>query len=122
MNISLETPPSKYFVRRYQAGEITINDTTYRHSIVLTGETLITDWPVQKLEDLQTEHLKNLLTHQPEIILLGTGSTQRFPPIEILIPIQQARVGLEVMSSDAASRTFNILVSEGRHVMAALIA
>ncbi|MDO8954901.1 MAG: Mth938-like domain-containing protein [Gammaproteobacteria bacterium] len=121
MDISLEIPHSAYFIRSYKPGEITINDTAYRQSMVLMASKLISDWPPQSIEALTAEHLLSLLTYQPEIILLGTGTKHSFPPIEWLIPIQQAGVGIEVMSTDAAARTFNVLVSEGRNVMAALL-
>ena len=55
------------------------------------------------------------------IVLLGTGSRQRFPAAALLRPLIQRRVGIEVMDSYAACRTYNILMAEGRDVAAALI-
>ena len=62
-----------------------------------------------------------LLATSPEIVLLGTGATQRFPHPKLTAPLLRARVGLEVMDTRAACRTYNILVAEGRSVTAALI-
>jgi uncharacterized protein len=120
MDISLELPSSKYFIRRFRPGEIVINETAYQHSIVLTNSELISDWPPQSVKDLTLEQLQTLLAHQPEVILLGTGTKQVFPSAELLAAVQAQGIGIEVMSTDAASRTFNILVSEDRKVMAAL--
>ncbi|MDF2690385.1 MAG: hypothetical protein K0S29_240 [Gammaproteobacteria bacterium] len=121
MNISLELPSSKYFIRRYQPGEIIINESLYKSTVVLTHSDLISDWQPQSIAELKIEHLTDLLKYQPEIILLGTGSKQVFPAAELLFEIQKNKVGIEVMSTDAASRTFNVLASEGRKVMAALM-
>jgi uncharacterized protein len=121
MDISLELPHSRYFVRRYQPGEIVVNETVYQHSIVLTESSLITDWPPQSIDKLTSQHLAILLAAQPEIILLGTGPKQIFPSVDLLVEVQKVRVGIEVMSTEAAARTFNILASEGRRVMAALM-
>ncbi|MDF2940474.1 MAG: hypothetical protein K0R66_1116 [Gammaproteobacteria bacterium] len=120
MDISLELPSSKYFIRRFKPGEIVINETPYQSSVVLTDSLLISDWPPQSIDDLQLEHLETLLAKQPEMILLGTGAKQVFPSSELLAAIQAQGIGIEVMSTEAASRTFNILVSEDRRVMAAL--
>jgi uncharacterized protein len=62
-----------------------------------------------------------LLAHRPEIVLLGTGATQRFPHPRLSAPLAAARVGFEVMDTRAACRTYNILLGEGRRVVAAVL-
>ena len=66
------------------------------------------------------EHFAGLLTHAPEIVLLGTGAVLHFPGPALTHPLTAAGVGLEVMDTPAACRTFNILTSEGRRVLAAV--
>ena len=92
-----------------------------RQSLILTPLQLITDWEPNQLDELAATHLEMILKLEPELVLLGTGSRQRFPAMDIMLPLQQAQVGIEVMDTAAACRTFNILVAEGRHVVAALL-
>jgi len=70
---------------------------------------------------LSADHWAALLAQRPEIVLLGTGEQQRFPRPEILRPLTEAGIGVEVMTVQAACRTYNILVAEERRVAAALL-
>jgi len=90
-------------------------------SFVITSQDLSSDWSPESLEELEAEHLTALLAYEPELILLGTGASLRFPSGETMARVQEAGVGLEVMDTAAACRTFNILVSEDRRVVAALM-
>jgi uncharacterized protein len=74
-----------------------------------------------RIEDLEVEHLQAVLALEPQIILLGTGERQVFPAPAIAAAVQAAGIGLEVMDTRAACRTYNVLVQEGRRVAAALI-
>jgi uncharacterized protein len=121
MNITIEIPNIQYFIRGYQPGQITVNDQTYRNSLIITPQKLIPDWQPQSLADLTTEALAALIAEKPELIILGSGLTHQFPPSELLVPIYQAHIGLEIMSTDAACRTYNLLADEGRKVLAALL-
>jgi uncharacterized protein len=97
-----------------------VNETPYQNSIVLTGSELISDFKPQSISNLRPEDIETLLGYQPELILLGTGLKHIFPSSELLASVQAQGIGIEVMSTDAACRTFNILVSEDRKVMAIL--
>lgn len=110
-------------VRRYEPGEIRVRGTTYTGSIVLTPEEVITDWPPQTVAALEPGHLERLLAiePQPEMILLGTGTRQHFPPRDVLAPLLAAGLGVEIMDTAAACRTWNIVLSENRRAVAALI-
>lgn len=90
-------------------------------SLILTGRHAITEWEPNQLNELTAAHLEAILVLEPELVLLGTGSRQQFPAMEIMSPLHRARIGTEVMDTAAACRTFNILVAEGRHVAAALM-
>ncbi len=92
-----------------------------QESFILTARQLITDWQVDQLGDLSVTHLEEILALEPELVLLGTGANLRFPSAELMAPLHQASIGIEVMDTAAACRTFNILVGEGRHVAAALL-
>jgi|SRR5690625_2001017 len=111
---------SGHRIRSYQPGQIKIDEQTYEHSVIVTQDELIMNWPPQLLVELETQHLQTIFNLQPEVILLGSGASQRFPERPILQAIMEAGVGVEVMETGAACRTYNILMAEGRRVAAAL--
>ena len=84
-------------------------------------ERLIVPWPCAAFTDLDEAAFAHLAGLGVEILLLGTGRTHRFPHPSITRPLLDRRIGLEVMTTDAACRTYGFLVSEGRNVAAALI-
>ena len=118
MKLHPDTPSGQNTVTAYGPGYVTINGRRYEHSMIVMPDRLELDWPVTTLESLQTEHLLSL---QCDVVLLGTGAKQRFPAASILRAMFEARVGIEVMDTPAACRTYNILMAEGRNVAAALI-
>jgi uncharacterized protein len=73
------------------------------------------------MDELTAADLEPVLALQPEVLLLGSGVRQVFPPHELLARLYAARVGFEVMDTGAACRTYNVLVGEGREVAAALL-
>jgi uncharacterized protein len=93
----------------------------YRTNIVLTSTEVATGWAAGGFDALTEAELASLLVRAPEIVLLGTGATIRFPHPRLTRALAEARVGLEVMDTAAACRTFNILAAEGRRVVAALL-
>ena len=84
------------------------------------ADKLIAQWPPATLDELQVNHLEPIFELQPELVLLGTGTRQRFPSGEIRAAFAAQKIGLEAMDLGAACRTFNILVQEDRRVAAAL--
>ena len=102
-------------------GFVTVSGRRCEHSLVVTPDLLDPDWPVAGVGDLAPATLAGLLDHGCDFWLLGTGNRQVFPPPASLHPLIEARVGIEVMDTAAACRTYNILAAEGRKVGAALI-
>lgn len=94
---------------------------TLQAGFIITARQLQTDWEPRSLPDLTAAQLAAVLELEPEILLLGTGARLQFPAADILAPVHRAGVGLEVMDTAAACRTFNILVGEGRRAAAALL-
>ena len=90
-------------------------------SVIVTPITLIEDWQPQSVAEISAEHFAPILDLQPELIVLGTGSRLRFPAPPVLARCYQAGIGVEVMDTGAACRTYNILAAEGRRVAAALL-
>ncbi|WP_303907046.1 Mth938-like domain-containing protein [Thiohalomonas denitrificans] len=91
------------------------------HSFVITRETLVEDWPPEKLDELEADHFEQVAALEPEVVIFGTGASLRFPRPEISAVFAERGVGLEIMDSRAACRTYNILAAEGRRVAAALL-
>ena len=107
-------------VTAYGPGFIEINSARYTTSIRLTPDQAPSQW-VANFDALRAEDFDALLTDHPEIVLLGTGARQRFPHPRLFASLARAHVGVEVMDTKAACRTYNILVAEGRRVLAALL-
>lgn len=110
-------------IRHYHPGEIRVRETNYERSLIVTPRRVIDDWPPQVHTELTPDHLERLLAldPRPEMILLGTGENQHFPPRETMAPLINAGIGVEIMATVAACRTWNIVLAEGRRAAAALI-
>jgi len=108
-------------VTGYGDGYVEINRAAYHHAVLLSSDGDIVEWPVSSFNQLMESHFAQMATLKPELILIGTGTRQRFPKPELLKPLIQAKIGFELMDSQAACRTYNILVGEGRQVLLALI-
>lgn len=121
MKIEREQAEGRNTFTGYGAGYVEINRARYHASLVVSGEEVITDWPAASLETLSADHFAAIVALAPEIVLLGTGATFRFPEQATLAPLYRAGIGVEVMDTPAACRTFNILQGEGRKVVAAVV-
>jgi uncharacterized protein len=102
-------------------GWVRIGQTEYRTNLVLMPDALVEGWAPSGYAALTERDFAALLVHRPELVLLGTGARQQFPHPRLLQALSAARVGVEVMDTRAACRTFNILVAEDRRVAAALV-
>lgn len=111
---------SKFSIQSVSDEGIVINDKLIRRSVLVSADT-IQDWPPQHIGDLTGDHLAQCQALSPEIILIGTGNTQVFPPAMDIIRLQEQGIGVETMANPAACRTFNVLLSEQRRVVLALI-
>lgn len=121
MRIQLETGGQANLIRAYTTGQIMVNQDSYTRSLIVLPGQVIADWPPQAFEELALAHLAALVPLRPELLILGTGRRQRFPHGELLAPLAGAGIGWEIMDTGAACRTYNILMSEGRNVAAALL-
>lgn len=143
MQFSQDVNVMAYVIRSYGPGEIIINeplspnqiDSETRaaergksfqkkiltESVVVSSERLMEHWPPQHVDQLIAPHLTQLLELSPEIVLIGTGKSLQWPPAAALQPLRDNNIGIEVMDTAAACRTYNILMLEGRRVAAALM-
>jgi uncharacterized protein len=108
-------------IARHDAGRIVVGATPYERSVVVPWVGAVRDWPVPSPEALEPAHLEALIELRPELVILGTGRQLRFPPAALLRPLIERRIGFECMDTAAACRTYNVLVTERRSVVAALI-
>lgn len=107
-------------MQRVSASAITVNGERYAQSIALTPQDLFENWATKPIADLADADFEALLERSPEIVLLGTGSNSVFPPRELVFAFARRGIGLEVMDTAAAARTFNVLATEGRQIAAVL--
>lgn len=121
MQFNLDNNIGKYQINAYQPGQVIINKQTYTNSIIITPEQLITDWAPQSFAEIAADNLKIILDMVPQLVIIGTGQQQHFLDQELLLPFLQQGIGIEIMNTDAACRTYNVLTSEGRNVVAALV-
>ena len=121
MKMSEDKPAVSTLISRYGEGFIEVEQEKHRCAIILMPERPVRPWPVAGHEELVLENFSLLLEFDPEVILLGTGGNLYFPSAEISRYFLTRNIGFEVMPSAAACRTYNILASEGRQVLAALL-
>lgn len=139
MQVSLEVNPGSYAIHAYEPGKIVINlpagmgipspeDPNYlsqretlNSSLIISPVKLIRNWPPRSFDELTRAHFEQLSALEPEIVLFGSGSTLRWPDPALLSPLINNGIGVEVMDTGAACRTYNILMADGRNFVAALL-
>jgi len=99
---------------------IQINDRLWAETIALTPDGIVGQWDSAPIADLREDDFAPLLAQSPELVLVGSGARNEFPPRELMFAFARLGVGLEVMDSAAAARTFNVLAMEGRRIAAVL--
>jgi uncharacterized protein len=104
----------------YGAGFVAVNNVRYEKCVVVSPQAVI-EWRVSGFEALTVADFGFIESMKPEIMILGTGTAQRFPRPELTRALAAGGVGVEVMDSRAACRTYNILATEGRKVLAAVL-
>ena len=121
LKLHLSKPVEKNIFSGYGSGYVVVNNKKYENSMITMPDKIIEDWQAPTVEKLTEEHFELLIPYEPEIILLGTGATLRFPSPLVTKNLLESKIGVEVMDTNAACRTYNILMAEGRNVAAALL-
>jgi len=121
MKLQLDNPAGTNLIRSYGPGQLRIGDTSHATSLIVSAAVVIAPWRPAAVIELTIADLEPLLGLGPEVVLLGTGARQQFPDAQVLRLLHEQRIGVEVMDTSAACRTYNVLVTEGRNVAAALI-
>ena len=121
LKLQRESLAAQNTITSYGAGYIVVNQQRVDKSVIVLPERIIFDWGAKSFDALRADHFAALLAMEREVVLIGTGDRLRFPSAEILRPLVEAGIGVEVMDVQAACRTYNILLSENRKVAAALL-
>ena len=121
MQISRAEGNASNAIIAYAAGEIRMRDRVFHASLIATRDAVISAWKPAPVEQLAIDDFGRLLELSPDVVILGTGPKQRMPPPELFAAFASRGIGLEVMDTGAACRTYNLLLSEHREVAVALI-
>ncbi len=121
MQLHLERPDHEFFLRGADGASALVNDRRLTASFLLSPDTLVESWPVRDVAAMSPADLEPLFALSPELVLLGCGDRQTFPPAATLAACLSRGIGLETMTNAAAARTFNVLASEGRRVVAGFV-
>ncbi len=109
------------FINAYESDWISVNGDKYTGALMVSSEHGCSAWSATQFEDLQAENFQQLLENRPELVIFGSGARLRFPRPVWLKPLMEMGIGIETMDTPAACRTYNVLASEGRRVIAALL-
>lgn len=121
MKFSLADHSDGNIIHSYQDSQIVIRGQAYDSSLIVMSDRIIEKWRPQRFEDLVAEDFKQLTSLKPDMVLLGTGGRQAFPSPELYFNMISSGIGIEFMTTAAACRTYNVLLSEGRNIAAALL-
>lgn len=121
LKLHADTRNAQHTVTAYGQDYVAVNGRILRRSLLLLPDSIDETWGPDSFAALAQEHLAPLVPLSSDVLLLGTGMRQRFPPPALLRPLIEAGRSIEIMDTPAACRTYNILVAEGRRVAAALI-
>lgn len=121
VDLTLDQPGDHLYVRSVSEKGFYVDETWHGGSVVLSRDTLVEAWPPLRPDEITAAHLETLLELEPEVVLLGTGPTQVFLPVPVLSEFFRRGIGVEMMDTRAACRTFNVLVSEERRVVAGFL-
>jgi len=120
MKFTLQNEEGINLIRRYGADFIAIGDNEIRASCIVSAN-LLSPWAPRSVDELTPEHFAPLFALEPEVVVLSTGARQLFPRAALRAQFATRKIGLEVMEIGAACRTYNVLVGESRHVLAAIL-
>jgi len=121
MQLNLEHPDYACVLRSADGRSARVNERVLECSFIVSTHTLIDDWALRDARVMTPADLEPLLALAPEVVLLGTGERQAFPPPEVLAACLERGIGLEAMTNAAAARTFNVLAGEVRRVVAGFV-
>lgn len=121
MKIQADRMEGTNAISRHGTEGVIVNGVEHRCSVIVPWQGMVTSWPVSDFSLLSDQHFAMLADFGPELVIFGSGSRIRFPRPALLRPLIDRRIGIETMDTAAAARTYNVLLAEGRTVVAALL-
>ena len=121
MKLSLNTNVTQKIFTAYGEGYVTVSGERFERPIVVLPEKVLTDWHPPTVDAMDETHFDYFLAIKPAILLLGTGTQQRFLHPRLYKALSAAGISVEFMDTGAACRTYNILMAEDRNVVAAIL-
>ena len=121
MKLHLHAEDGQNTITGHGPGYVDLSGQRITTPLVVAAQTLIAPWVVPSIDKLVFDDFAAVIALQPSLVIFGSGATFRFPDTRILAAFSQARIGFDVMDTGAACRTYNVLLSEGRNVAAALL-
>jgi len=127
MQFNLDLDMESFTILSYTSDSVTIKHPLSKQreamnsSFIISPKKLIKDWAPQAIQHLKKENLHDLLHLSPEVVLIGTGASLKFPETALISCFWEANIGVEIMDTAAVCRTYNILVNEGRLTVAGII-
>ena len=115
-----EDSNSSFSIQSIGEEGVVVGDKLIKRSVLISPDS-IQEWPPASVAELEPGHLSQCESLEPEIVIIGTGHRQVSPPAQLAFALQKKGIGVEIMANDAACRTFNVLISEDRHVVLALM-
>jgi uncharacterized protein len=121
MSLVESRPEGVLVVRWVRSGSIAVGNRELERSFLLSPEQLVENWPAADIDAVDEAAIDAILALEPELVILGSGPRQRFLPPRLQARLLQRGIGIETMDNGAAARTYNLLASEGRRVVAAFV-
>lgn len=121
MKFSVADQSNGNTVHAYTDDSVVVNGVTFSRSLVIMADRIIPDWRPDAFQSLREDDFAAFVEIRPDLVILGTGQRQQFPDPRLYRPLIEAGIGIEIMTTPAACRTYNILTSEGRKVIGALL-
>lgn len=121
MKLHLTQAENSNLITAYASGFVDINQQRYERNLIIMADKLILDWSATDFNSLTAQDFIAIADLNPEVVLLGTGATHQFVHPKLTAALTEKGLAIECMTTDAACRTYNILMSEGRNVAAGLI-
>ena len=121
MDFTQDITDARYIITGYTSECVFVNNKLHNKSLLITPDSLIPSWGVNDISQLNENNLAQVIQHQPEIVLIGTGEKLILPDPKMIAYFAQQQIGLETMNTQAACRTYGILAAEQRKVMAGII-
>ena len=108
-------------ITRHDGAQVWVGNEPYSGNVIVPWNGPVQAWDAADFDSLMQVHFDQLLQLKPELVIFGSGARLRFPAPALLRSLINERIGVESMDTAAACRTYNVLVSERRTVVAALL-